>query len=88
MPKREMNEGVIRGFRGSHRSGLATLIVETDDGLDEIMCDNAPTVRALDAAFGDCIGEGHTVNEPGFVGKRIRYDRGPIGVLAWFIPIE
>ena len=86
--KRELSEGVIRGFRGSHRSGVATLIVETDDGLDEVMCDNAQTVRSLDAAFGDCIGEGHTVNDSGFVGKRIRYDRGPVGVLSWFIPIE
>jgi hypothetical protein len=66
--------GTIISFQGSWGSGLATLVLQADDGQAyHIPCDNGPTVRALAAAFGDgVIGAGHTVNVQALCGKRIR----------------
>ena len=84
-----MRRGTIVEFRGSWLSGLATLIIHNDEGEREIVpCENAATVRALEAAFGDVIGPGHTVNAEAIVGRKILYSTDPIGVLEGFTPVE
>jgi hypothetical protein len=85
-----MRQGIIRGFHGSWCSGLATLEIEDSKTgqVEGIPCDNGPTVRALDAAFGDVIGPGHTVKQhAGFIGKEILWDYDDMGlVLGYFGP--
>ena len=84
-----MRRGTIFGFRGSWLSGIGCLIIHNDEGERELVpCDNAPTVRALEAAFGDVIGPGHTVNVEAIVGRKILYSTGPLGVLEGFTPVE
>lgn len=80
-----IHRGIIEDFRGSWGSGIATLIVSGR----AIPCDNAPTVRALRAAFGDCvIGEGHTVSQSAFIGKDIIWVWDMGLVLGGFVPTE
>lgn len=70
--------GVIDGFSGSWGSGLGYLVVS---GMP-IPCDNGPTVRALDAAFGGVIGEAHCVDgEDGHVGQEIVYSMDEFGMV-------
>jgi hypothetical protein len=87
-----MNRGFIRGFQGAWHSGLATLLIE-DYETQEILfvpCDNAPTARALEAAFGNVITPSHTVNPQGdHIGKEILWDYDDLGfTIAGFTPIE
>lgn len=83
--KSEMQRGTITGFRGSWGSGLGYLLI--DDVA--VPCDNAPTVRALDACFGDVIAEGHTVNQEAIIGKEIYYSMDDMGlVLGGFTPVD
>ena len=66
-------------------SGLGHLI--TSSGA--VPCDNAPTVRALDACFGNVIGEAHTVNNKAIQGKDIVYSMDDMGlVLEAFTPTK
>jgi len=83
-----MRMGTIIGFRGSWMSGLATLIIETDEGIEHVFCENAPTVRALEAAFGGVIGPGHTVDVDAIAGRRILYSTDSMGVLEGFTTLE
>lgn len=85
-----IKRGKILKFLGSWSSGLATLIINDDkEGIVEIYCDNAPTVRALSNAFNDVIGSGHTVKEnAGFLDKKIYYSVDEFNVLEGFIPVE
>ena len=84
-----LETGTILGLYGSWISGLATLTVQKDDGsLDMVFCDNGQTVRAFDAAFGDVIGEAHTINNKALEGKRISYSKDFVGVLEGFTPLE
>jgi len=85
-----MSRGTIAGFRGSWMSGLATLIVRREDGsLDMVPCDNAPTVRALEACFGGVIAPGRTVNVDAIRGREIEYGMDDMGlVLGWIRPVE
>lgn len=84
-----MREGEILDFQGSWHSGLATLVVRDPSGrVQRIPCDNAPTVRALDAAFGGVITEGHCVDVESIRGQWIRYGMDDLGlVLGWIEPI-
>jgi hypothetical protein len=75
-----MYRGTIDGFMGSWGSGLAHLII---DG-HPVPCDNAATVRALEACFGDVIEPGHTVSQESIVGREIRYSVSHWGVLEAF----
>ncbi len=88
----EVNKGIIRGFRGSWGSGLGFLLIEdAQTGLIEpVPCDNGPTVRALQAAFGGTIAGGHTVNPDGaFIGQAITWGYDDLGLcLGWFEPGE
>jgi hypothetical protein len=79
-----MKHGVIDGFMGSWGSGLAHLII---DG-QPVPCDNAATVRALDACFGGVIAPGHTVSQDSIVGREIRYSVSPWGVLETFSQVD
>jgi hypothetical protein len=72
---------------GSWHSGLATLVLENG----EVFCDNGATVRALDAAYGNVIGEGHSIDNVngGHVGKEIYYSLDEMGMLLEaFTPVE
>ena len=81
----EMRRGTITGFSGHWLSGIGYLLV---DGVG-VPCENAPTVRALDACFGDVIAEGHTVSQETIVGKEIYYSMDDLGlVLGGFTPVD
>ena len=81
----EVRRGTITGFRGSWMSGIGYLLV---DGVG-VACENAPTVRALDACFGDVIAEGHTVSQEAIIGKEIYYSMDDMGlVLGGFTPVD
>jgi hypothetical protein len=79
--------GTIKGFKGSWDSGIASLTVEQKDGTKTIYCDNAPTVRALDALFGNVI-DGHSVNLEAILGRKIRYALDESSILAWIRGVE
>lgn len=85
----EIRKGKILGFQGSWGSGLAQLVIETPDGrTDYVNCDNTPTVRALERAFGNVIAEGHMINNEAIKGKEIYYSIGDFGILEGFTPVE
>ena len=80
-----LHRGIIEGFSGSWGSGLGYLIVSGR----AIPVDNGATVRALDAAFGNVIAEGHTVDQSAFVGQDIVYAMDEFGlVMAGFVPVD
>jgi benzoyl-CoA reductase/2-hydroxyglutaryl-CoA dehydratase subunit BcrC/BadD/HgdB len=81
----EVHRGVIEEFRGSWMSGLATLVISGEP----VPCENAPTVRALEAAFGNVIAPGHTVNQEAIRGKEIYWSYDDMGlVLESFTPVD
>jgi hypothetical protein len=79
-----MDRGTINGFSGSWGSGLGFLTI---DG-QPVPCDNAATVRALEACFGGAIAPGHAVSLESIVGKGIWYSVSPWGVLEAFCPAD
>jgi len=90
MTNMEVKKGKIVGFQGSWMSGIATLVVKNlDTGTVEyVRCENAPTVRALDSAFGNVIVEGHMVDNKALKGKEIFYSLGDFGLLEAFTPVK
>lgn len=86
----EIMKGTILRFAGTWMSGLGFLVVDTEDrGIIQVPCDNAPTVRALDGAFGGVIDRGHTVNQDAIVGREIYFSYDDFGmVLGGFTPVE
>ena len=87
----KIRKGVIKGFSGSWGSGLAFLqIQDSETGVISITpCDNGATVRALQSAFGNVIGEGHTVkSDGGFLGQEIYYTLTDYGIMEAFTPVE
>lgn len=87
-----MNRGIIKGFEGSWGSGIGHLVIEdSETGAEErVPCENGPTVRALESAFGDVIGAGHNVeSEGGHVGQEIYWDYDEMGLmLGGFTPVN
>ena len=86
----EIKKGRLIQFRGSWGSGLATLEIEdSETGIPELVpCDNGATVRALEAAFGDVITEGHTANGDGYKGREVYWSLDEFGlVLEGFTPV-
>ena len=84
----EIKKGKIKDLQGSWGSGMAILVVETDEGRESLPCDNGPTVRALDSCFG-VIEPGHTFNIKNAVDKEIFYSMDELGLLlAGFTPVE
>lgn len=83
--KGKMNRGVIQAMHGSWGSGLATMMISGR----MVPCDNGPTVRALEGAFGDIIQEGHTFSVKSIIGKEIYYSLEDFGlVLESFTPVD
>lgn len=85
-----MEKGKILGFRGTWGSGIATLTVKNlkTGEIENIPTDNAPTVRALESAYGNIISAGHTADISRIKGKIIYYDYTGWGTLAGFVPEE
>ena len=84
-----IKKGTIRAVLGSFASGIGYLVVEVDGEIDEIPCDNAPTVRALEMMYGGVIGQGHVINNinGGHIGREIYFSMvGPM--LDGFTPVE
>lgn len=78
-------KGTIERFVGSWGSGLGYLVI---DGVS-VPCENGPTVRALDACFGDVITFGHSVNQEAIKGKEIYWSYDEFGlILGGFTPVE
>ena len=87
----ELRKGKIRGFKGSWMSGLGALVIEDSENgtVEDVHCDNGATVRALDACFGNVIGEGHTVNDKAWKGQEIYWSYDDMGlILGGFTPVE
>jgi len=84
-----LEKGIIRGFHGSWSSGLATLLIENDGVIIPVLCENAQTVRCLEGAFGDVIGNAHDVKtNGGHIGQEIFYSTDFMGILEGFTPVE
>jgi len=85
------HRGKIVRFEGSWGSGLGFLTIEDSEthALMIVPCDNAPTVRALEAAFGNVMGSAHDVNGNGsHIGKEIYWSYDEMGlVLGGFTPV-
>jgi len=82
-------KGQIKDFRGTWGSGIATLTVKMDTGeTRNIPCDNAPTVRALESAFGNIISAGHKADIKNAKNKWIFFGLTDWGTLAGFVPVE
>jgi hypothetical protein len=81
--------GTITAFRGSWGSGVGFLEFLNDDGSEySVPCDNGPTVRALDAAFGDVISPGHSVDNAAIAGQRVAWFYDDMGLLlGGFVPL-
>jgi hypothetical protein len=80
-----MKRGKIIGLEGSCGSGIATLYVENSNGdTIPLYCENSPTIRALDDAFGGVITPGHSVNVAAIKGKVIYYSEDSMGMLEGF----
>lgn len=77
-------KGTIEGFGGSWGSGIGYLVI---DG-KPIPCENAQTVRSLDACFGNVISAGHSVNNDAIKGKEVVYSVDSFGMLLGFTPVE
>lgn len=82
--------GRILVFHGSWSSGLAALEVLLANGeTRSIYCENAPTIRALDACFGNVIRPNHTVAIPAEAQDReLVLTVDELGILLAFTPIE
>ena len=82
--------GTLEGFEGRRGSGIGFLKIRDDETgrVLRIPAENAPTTRALDAAFGNVIGPGHTASSKSFLGRRIAYELDDLGMLASFTPEE
>lgn len=80
-------KGKIVGFYGSWGSGLAQLQIDTEDGLKSIPCENAATVRALNALFPGFITDGHSIDNRIIEGQEITYEMGDMGLVLAHIGI-
>ena len=87
----EIRKGRLIQFRGSWGSGLGTLEIEDSETgeREQVPCDNGATVRALEAAFGNVITDGHTANGGGYKGREVYWSLDELGlVLEGFTPVE
>ena len=87
----KIRKGIIKDFQGSWGSGLGTLIIkDSETGVtDHLSCDNAATVRALEACFGNVITEGHTADGKGYKDQEVFWSMDDMGlVLGGFTPVD
>jgi hypothetical protein len=80
--------GEIEGFIGTWSSGLAQLLVRNGRGLHTINCENAATVRALDAAFGNVITSDHCVDVDAIRGRKVECVIDDFGLMAGFNVVD
>jgi len=85
-----IKKGKILEFRGSWGSGLGTLFIEDSETgeVEAVLCENGPTVRALEAAFGNVITPGHSACGSGHKGQEIFWSVDDLGLLSGFTPVE
>ena len=86
-----VNHGFIEGFGGSWGSGIGFLRIRDAESnkIVSVPCENGHTVRALDAAYGDVISSGHTVDSEALNGKEIWWIWDDLGMmLGGFSPEE
>jgi hypothetical protein len=76
-------KGTLTGFSGSWMSGIGQLIFSDRPA---VMCENAQTVRSLQACYGDVIDKGHTasIKSP----REIVYSVDDVGLLLGFTPVD
>ena len=87
----EIRKGTLIQFGGSWGSGLGILEIEDSETgeCEHVPCDNGATVRALEAAFGNVITNGHTANGGGYKGREVYWSYDELGlVLEGFTPVE
>lgn len=89
----EVYRGKIKAFHGSWMSGIGHLVIENEDGVVmDVPCENAPTVRALEGAFGNVIGPGHSVlppEEAGYYDREVYWSFDELGLIfEGFTPVE
>ena len=86
----EIHRGKIMDFGGSWGSGLAVLTIKDSDTKEvrRLTVENAPTVRSLEAAFGEVIGPSHTLNVKAIKGKEIFWGPGEWLDMGWFVPVD
>ena len=87
----DIHKGTIRGFHGSHGSGIAELEIQDaiTGAITLIPCENGTTVRSLEAAFGNVISPGHSVDpDGGHIDQEIYWQFGEFGmVMGGFVPV-
>ena len=86
-----MKRAKIVALLGTWGSNIAQLIVVNEEGRPElILCENAPTVRALASCFPNdsIITDGHRVNNEALTSKVIRYQTDELGLLEFIAPAE
>lgn len=82
-----VKKGQIKDFSGTWGSGIAILKVKLDTGkIMNIPSDNAPTVRALESAFGNIISAGHKADIKNAKNKWIFFELTDWGTLKGFVP--
>ena len=87
----EIRKGTIQDFQGSWGSGLGILIIQDSKTkqVENIPCENAATVRALESCFGNVITEGHSANGNGYKDQEVFWSMGEMGlVFGGFTPVE
>ena len=86
----EIIRGKIAVLWGLPGSGLARLnLVLEDKNMVSLPCENAPTVSALDDAFGNVIGQDHSINpDGGHIDQEIIAQIGDDGIMEGFMPVE
>lgn len=87
----KIHRGTLIQFSGTWGSGLGFLTIQDDDlGRVSVPCDNGCTVRALEGAFGNTIGGGHSVKRnAGYKGKRVYWSYDEFGLtLGGFTPVK
>jgi hypothetical protein len=78
--------GVIKGIRGGN-GGILTIEIEHEDGKRVFVhADNAPAIRAFEAAFAGVIKPGHLFDANAIIGQRIDYTVDEIGLMTGFDP--
>ncbi|MBA7634804.1 hypothetical protein ES703_42402 [subsurface metagenome] len=86
-----IRKGRIKDFIGSWSSGLGFLVIEDSETgeIEQLPCDNGPTVRALENCFGDVITPNHTAKGNGYRNQEIFWSMDELGlVLGGFTPVE
>ena len=87
----EIRKGKLLQFGGSWSSGLGYLLIEDSEtgAVEQVPCENAPTVRALEACFGNVITPGHTAGGNGYKDQEVYWSYDEMGfILRGFTPVE